>query len=185
MSKLKSWAGLISFLYLTGCQHQIQKRFESDIEQYAALMRLPLLVVGVAEGDSLVYFKSVGSSLQDTGIAITPNHMFPIASITKSFTAAAMQQMENEGIISLSDRIDHYPNAYFNENRWNQNTTIAHVLSHTSESQPVGSNFIYIGGKYNLAFNVFQQINAEIDTGAVTKPFTTEIQKRILDFQGT
>ena len=181
MTKLNFSLAIFLLLSFTGCQDRIQENFETDIVQYTELLRLPILVVGVAEGDSLIYFKALGSALNDTGTVITPDHMFPIASITKSFTATVMQQMEDKGIISLSDRIDRYPNAYFNQNRWNQNTTIAHVLSHTSESEPVGTNFIYNGGKYNVVFNVFQQINAEIDGGSVTKPFTMEIQKRILD----
>lgn len=146
--------------------------FSKSIEDYCRLLHLPALAVGVAEGDSLIYFKSVG--------AVGADDIFPIASLTKSFTAVALKQMEGEGKLSLQDPISKYPNQYFTPDRWTPQTTLGHLISHTSESNPPGSQFIYNGSKFNIVFNAFSTINKTRDSNDMTRPFTEEIQDRIL-----
>ena len=161
-------------------QAQTLNSFKNDVERYAHRLKLPTLAVGVAHGDSLIFFTSVGSATLEAGTSITPDHIFSIASLTKSFTSVVMQQLEGEGKLSLTDPIDKFPNRYFTKERWTRNTTLAHILSQTSESRPEGSNFVYNGGKYNIVFNAFEAINPPKDGESMTRPFTKEVERRIL-----
>jgi len=154
--------------------------FSKDIEDYYQLLHLPGLVVGVALDDSLIFFKGMGIANPLTNEPLTAEHIFPIASVTKSFTAVALKQMEGEGKLSLNDLISKYPNQYFTANRWNQQTTLGQLISQTAESNPPGSQFIYNGSKYNIVFNAFCAINKTKVANDMTRPFTEEIQQRIL-----
>ncbi|UPK68145.1 serine hydrolase domain-containing protein [Chitinophaga filiformis] len=154
--------------------------FSKSIEDYSQLLHLPGLVVGVALGDSLIFFKSIGTANDSTKEPLTADHIFPIASLTKSFTAVALEQMEGEGKLSLNDLISKYPNQYFTPARWNQQTTLAHLISQTAESDPPGTQFVYNGSKYNIAFNAFCAINKINIPNDIARPFTDEIQRRIL-----
>jgi CubicO group peptidase (beta-lactamase class C family) len=144
------------------------------------LLHLPGLAVGVALGDSLIFFKGMGTANPSTNEPLTADHIFPIASVTKSFTAIALKQMEGEGKLSLNDPISKYPNQYFTPARWNQQTTLGQLISQTAESAPPGSQFVYNGSKFNIVFNAFSAINKTNIPNDITRPFTDEIQKRIL-----
>lgn len=175
--------GLIAFVLLIGFQTtnaQLDNDFKTDIEKLAQSLKLPTLAVGVAKGDSLIFFDGIGSASTETEVLITADHIFGVASVTKSFTSVVLQQLEAEGKISLADSLNKYPNKYFTKDRWTDNTTLAHIISHTSESRPIGSNFVYNGGKYNLVFNVFATINPPIENESITRPFTKEVESRIL-----
>lgn len=169
---------LLFILQTTNAQSYVA--FKRDVENYAQLLKLPTLAVGVARGDSLIFFNGIGSASSETQVPITSDHIFTIASVTKSFTSVVLQQLEAEGKISLTDLIDKYPNKYFTKDRWTGKTTIAHILSHTSESNPIGTNFVYNGSKFNVVFNVFSKINTPIDTESISRPFTKEVEHRIL-----
>ncbi len=171
---------LLLLLIVQSIKAQTDAGFKKDVEEYARLLKLPTLAIGVAKGDSLIFFQAIGTASPGTQAPITPDHIFAIASVTKSFTSVVLQQLEAEGKISLSDRIDQYPNKYFTKDRWTNNTTLAHILSHTSESRPPGTNFVYNGGKYNIVFNAFASINPAADTESITRPFTKEVERRIL-----
>src|SRR3546814_885515 len=138
---------------------------------YCQLLRLPALAVGVARGDSLVFFKGVGTMGSHKDEPITADHAFPVAEVAETFTAIVLKQMEKEGKLSLEDPLSRYLNRFFNEARWDEETTLGHLVSHTSESVPHGSQFVYNDSKFNLVLNVF--IGAD-------KTVAEEIQRRIL-----
>lgn len=171
---------ILFFLLFNSLKGQLYSGFEKDIEQYAKHLGLPALAVGVAQGDRLIFFKGIGSAKPGINDPITEDHIFTIASVTKTFTSVVLQQMEEERKLSLNDRVDAFPNQYFNTNRWDANTTLAHVISHTSESDPIGVNFAYNGSKFNLVYNAFAKLNPVRNSEAVTRPFTREVEQRIL-----
>tara|TARA_R110002167_G_scaffold29771_4_gene99098 strand:+ start:480 stop:2105 length:1626 start_codon:yes stop_codon:yes gene_type:complete len=177
----KFFITFVVLFILQTLQAQTYVGFRADIENYAQSLQLPTLVVAVADADSLIFFKGIGSAKTETQVPITPDNIFSIASVTKSFTSVLLQQLEAEGRISLTDPIDRYPNKYFTKDRWTNNTTLAHIVSQTSESRPLGTNFVYNGSKYNIAFNAFAYINPPVDAESISRPFTMELERRILD----
>lgn len=172
---------LLALLYVSQkALAQAKGSFEKDVERYARMLDLPAYALGVAEGDKLLFFKSAGYADSAGKVAITRDHIFEIASVTKSLTSVVLQQLEQAGKLSLNDPVDKYPNRFFTRERWNTQTTLAHLVSHTAESRPVGSAFVYNGSKFNIVFNAFTAINPVDTTGELTRPFTMEIEKGIL-----
>ena len=74
----------------------------------------------------------VGYGLADVDgqIPITPETKFLIASVTKTFTAAAVMMLEEEGFLELNDPIGKYLKEYPPETA--SRITVHHLLSHTS-----------------------------------------------------
>ena len=180
MVYIRLFKTFLLLLILQAAKTQSYPEFKNDIENYAHSLKLPTLAVGVARGDSLIFFDGIGSASPGTQMTITSDHIFTVSSVTKSFTSVVLQQLEAEGKISLTDLIDKYPNKYFTRDRWTRETTLAHIISNTSESNPVGTNFVYNGSRYNIVFNVFSQINTPVDSESISRPFTKEVERRIL-----
>jgi CubicO group peptidase (beta-lactamase class C family) len=89
------------------------------------------------------------------------DHIFYVASLTKTFTAVMMMQYVQEKKISLDDYVLDYPflSVGFTSDRLiDPNVKLKHVISHTSEGKP-GDNFVYHGGRYNFVYGVFEKIS--------------------------
>ena len=154
--------------------------FNKDIQTYTQLLKIPAMAIGVAKGDSLVYFKGIGYANPDTKEPVNADHIFVISSLTKSITSVIMQQMEVEKKLRLNDLLNSFPNQYFTTDRWDDKTTLAHILSHTSESKPIGQGFVYNGGKFNMVYNAFKSVNKINVSDDIYRPYTYEVDTRII-----
>lgn len=65
-------------------------------------------VVLVAQGDRIVHRAGYGMSDQEAGITNTPDTSFLIGSLTKSFTAATVMQLAEDGKLDLKAPISRY-----------------------------------------------------------------------------
>ncbi|MCL2726771.1 MAG: beta-lactamase family protein [Bacteroidales bacterium] len=84
--------------------------------------------VAIAQGDRLVYSKSVGFSDVEQGMKASENSKYRIGSITKTFTAVLTLQAVEEGKLSLSETIDKFFPTIGNADK----ITIEHLLRHRS-----------------------------------------------------
>jgi D-alanyl-D-alanine carboxypeptidase len=64
---------------------------------------VPGLAVGVIAGDGLAWFKGYGARDFDTGEAVNELTLFRIGSVTKTFTATAIMQLRDAGLLGLDD----------------------------------------------------------------------------------
>jgi CubicO group peptidase (beta-lactamase class C family) len=79
--------------------------------------------------DDILLRKGYGSANVEWGIASIPETKYRIGSITKQFAAAAILQLEEKGLLSVSDSItEYYPEA---PESW-ASITIEHLLRHTA-----------------------------------------------------
>lgn len=85
--------------------------------------------------------KGYGLADVELGVAIQPEHVFRVASITKQFTAVAILQLVAQGKISLADQITKFFPDYPTQGK---TITVEHLLTHTSGMQSYSSkdNFI-------------------------------------------
>lgn len=180
MKKVLHSSVLVFSILLLSTNAYSQNSFESDIKKYATSISLPGLVVGVVKDGNLIFFKAMGKADSARMETITADHIFGIASLTKSFASVLFQKLEAEGKLSLADPIDKFPNKYFTKERWNTNTTLGHILSQTSESEPIGTGFAYNGSKYNLVYNALSSIYNLPDNDGVYRNFTQPIEEKIL-----
>ncbi len=89
----------------------------------------PGAAVGVQHGDRTRYLAGFGLADVEWGIAITPDTVFRIGSITKQFTAAAILLLVEDGRLGLDDPIQSVLRDYPAAER---GVTIRHLLNHTS-----------------------------------------------------
>lgn len=82
----------------------------------------------VAKGDRILLEEGYGMADYKNAIPNQPNTLFAIGSITKSFTALAIMQLQEKGLIDVNDPIS----KYLDGNRYGDEITIHHLLTHTS-----------------------------------------------------
>ncbi|KAH7127289.1 beta-lactamase/transpeptidase-like protein [Dactylonectria macrodidyma] len=83
---------------------------------------------------------------------VTSDTIFPIASMTKSFTGVCINRLRHEGKLSLDDLIvKHIPEAKSQDHVVATITTIADLLRHRTGLQ--GANNIWLGAQGELLFN--------------------------------
>ena len=91
---------------------------------------LPSLAAAVVRGGSPVWEGAVGLADCEAGIEATPAMQYRVGSITKTFTAVALMQLRDEGLIDLDDRLDlHLPGVAHGS------ATLRRMLSHLSGLQ--------------------------------------------------
>jgi len=81
------------------------------------------------------YEKFWGSKELGTGEKPDGETIFGLASVTKSFTALAIMQMEERGILNLDDPVSKYVPEFTNKNQ--KTVTIRHLLSHSGGFFPL------------------------------------------------
>ena len=88
----------------------------------------PGVVVLITRGDSVLFRGARGAANIELGVALSSNHVFHIASITKMFTAAMIMKLAEMGKLSLDDPLARFlpdfPGA--------EGMTIRQLLSHTA-----------------------------------------------------
>ncbi len=92
--------------------------------------RLPSVSAAVAKDGEVVWAEAVGLANCEDGVEATPDHQYRIGSITKTFTAAAVMQLCDEGKLDLDDRLEqHIPESPHGS------PTLRRMLSHLSGLQ--------------------------------------------------
>ena len=102
---------------------------EVYIQNLMAEKKIPGLVVGVFDKDSILFKKAYGlADLSNLG-PVREETTFEIASITKQFTASAILLLQQDGKLNIDDSIHKYmPES---PESWKA-ITIKHLLNHTS-----------------------------------------------------
>lgn len=104
------------------------------IEEQLAYQQLPGLAIGVVYDQELVWAKGYGFSDLDEQIAVTPETLFRIGSVTKVFTATAVLQLRDAGKLRLDDPITHHLPDFKIENPFPNAPaiTVWNLLTHTA-----------------------------------------------------
>jgi D-alanyl-D-alanine carboxypeptidase len=110
-----------------------RSEFTAAVDALAAeaMQRGPIagLSVAVFEGGQPVLAKGYGSADVEAGVAATADTSYPIASVSKHFTAAAILRLADQGKLGLDDPLSRFfPSA----RRAIGELTIRHLLDHTS-----------------------------------------------------
>jgi CubicO group peptidase (beta-lactamase class C family) len=70
--------------------------------------RLPSVAAAVVRGGELIWAAAVGMASYEDGVEATPELQYRVGSITKTFTATAVMQLRDAGLLDLDDRLgDH------------------------------------------------------------------------------
>lgn len=89
----------------------------------------PGATILVAKGGKPIFRKAFGMANLEHHVAMTPEHVFEIGSITKQFTAVAILMLMEKGKLALEDPITKYIENY---PMHGHTITVHHLLTHTS-----------------------------------------------------
>jgi CubicO group peptidase (beta-lactamase class C family) len=129
----------LAIVILVGCCAHAQSQLSPDliekIDKVAtdtlAKTGVPSASIAIVKDGQVVYVKAYGDARTDPKTPATPQMRYSIGSISKQFTAAAILLLQEQGKLSLDDKVAKYvPNL----TRANE-VTIRQLLSHTSGYQ--------------------------------------------------
>ena len=122
---------LISFTLLLSFSNQAQiiESQIDDILNASYKANEPGATALVYKNGNVIYRKGFGSANLELGVAMKPEHVFEIGSITKQFTAIAILMLEEQGKLKVEDEITKYIPDY---PTLGKTITIHQLLNHTS-----------------------------------------------------
>ncbi|MRG43499.1 serine hydrolase [Chitinophaga sp. SYP-B3965] len=87
--------------------------------------------VAVVERDKIIYAKGFGYRDVEKKLPVTPNTQFAIGSCTKSFTAALIGSLNQEGLVDIDKPVREYlPALKFYNNEMNEQITLRDMMCH-------------------------------------------------------
>jgi CubicO group peptidase (beta-lactamase class C family) len=111
--------------------------FEAFAARLVEEQDIPGLALMLAEGGQPAYFKGFGQRDRAAGLPVTEHTLFGIGSITKSFTAVAIMQLQEAGRLSVEDPLGrHVPELDIAGMKGANPIRLSHLLAHTSGMPP-------------------------------------------------
>jgi len=96
-----------------------------------AQWKVPGLAIAVVKDGKVVFAKGYGVRKAGGKDAVDENTVFPIASVTKTFTVTGLAMLVDEGKLKWSDRVrKHLPGFRLHDDDVTQNVTLADLVSH-------------------------------------------------------
>jgi CubicO group peptidase (beta-lactamase class C family) len=105
---------------------------DSVLEEIVTSWGIPGLGVGIVQEEEIVYARGFGVQSLETGVPVSPETLFCVASVSKCFTASAVMQLVEAGEIDLDVPIVAYLPYFELDDEHYAKITIRQMLSHTS-----------------------------------------------------
>ena len=104
---------------------------DAQFEQVLKDWKAAGFAVAVVEKDKLIYAKGFGYRDVEKKLPVTPNTLFAIGSVTKSFTSSLLGLLQKEGKVELDKpAVQYLPDLHFYNNNMNNSITLRHMMSH-------------------------------------------------------
>jgi len=108
--------------------NNLQAYVESLVEKH----QVPAISLAIWHNNRL-YRAATGVLNKETGVAVTPDSIFQIGSITKVFTACLVMQLVDEGRVELDRPVKHYlPDFQIADPGATKTITVRQLLNHTN-----------------------------------------------------
>lgn len=107
-------------------------RLDGVLQEIVTRWGVPGMGVGIVENGEIAYTRGFGVQSLETGVPVTPDSLFCIASITKCFVATAVMQLVEQGRLHLDAPLVQYlPDFRLDDDRYTH-IILRQILSHTS-----------------------------------------------------
>jgi len=95
---------------------------------------MPGLMLSIVTKDSILYSGGLGYSNLENKVKATGSTLFHMNSVTKMFTALAIQKLITEGKLNLNDKLKSIAPEIVFENSWESThpVRVVHLLEHTA-----------------------------------------------------
>jgi len=121
------------------------KAFELYAEGLLERQGVPGAAVAASRNGAVVYARGFGSADVERGIPADPDTVFGIASVTKSFTAAAIMRLADTGRLTVEDPVLEYLPEFRMPRADAAAIRIHHFLTHTPGFPPLPSRWYAFG----------------------------------------
>jgi CubicO group peptidase (beta-lactamase class C family) len=115
----------------------------------------PGVTVLVARGDQLLYKGARGAASIELGVAMQPDHLLRVGSVTKQFAAAALLKQIDDGKAKLDDPLSRFLPDFPNGNK----ITLLQLLNHTSGVKSYTGISGYMGNPVRRDLSTVELIN--------------------------
>ncbi|MBX3102790.1 MAG: beta-lactamase family protein [Bacteroidetes bacterium] len=132
--------------------------FEQRLERMRQDFGIPGMSGAIIFNDQIVWTRGFGYADLEREIPVTAETPFHVASITKTFAAAAVMQLVAQGKVQLDDPVAHYGVPLPPQ------VLVRHLLTHTSNGSVPGEYFAYDGNRYSYLDEVVR-IASGLDLG--------------------
>ena len=113
-------------------ENALTKRIDTYLTETVVRLKIPGLTIAVTRNDSVIYSRAFGYTNIDTKRPMKPEHVFHWASVSKTFVATAIMQLEEKGRVNLDEKLITYLPYFKQKDPDYKNITIRQMLNHTS-----------------------------------------------------
>ncbi len=106
-------------------------RLSTVIERNREALNLPGLAIGVTNRERLLFEGEYGWRNREAKTSVTPDTLFQIGSISKSFSSMVFLQLQEEGVLDINDPVTQYLPWFEVQSEFSP-ITLRHLLSHTA-----------------------------------------------------
>lgn len=172
MKRLALALSLFVLAFCTATDARRVRSFEHEADELRNMLHIPGMSAAIVANQKVVWTRGFGYADLEQKVPATPDTLYSIASVTKTFGSTLLMQLVEKGEVALDEPIAHYPLSRYAAAITDERVQIRHILSHTSEGTP-GEQFSYNGGLYDAITGVIEK-----KYGA---PFRDVLTRRILD----
>jgi CubicO group peptidase (beta-lactamase class C family) len=144
--------------------------FEKQVDVLRSRLKIPALSVVILENQKIFWIRGFGFADLENRIPATPDTLYSIASLTKTFGATLIMQLVERGKLDLDEPASHYSSDFKDDS-----VKIKHLLSHTSAVVP-GQRFQYDGQRFHYLTAVIEK--------KFGKPFVNVVVETFFDRLG-
>lgn len=133
---------------------EVFDKYHESIPQRMKKHKIPGLSIAVVDRDGILWSAGFGRTGRGKQ-PVTPETLFSIQSMSKTFTATAVMFAVQDGLVDLDTPITEYLPEFTVKSRWEDNPqqkmTLRHLLTHTAgftHEAPVGNNLDTLYGSF-------------------------------------
>jgi len=130
MKKIFVLVLLAAVFYLSGFSKL--SSFENYLNDQMRKQDIPALSVLIFKNSDILYQKYLGKADVEKNTSLSAEHVFLIASVSKTITATALMQLYDKGLFKLDDPINDYLDFDVKNPDSNEEITFKMLLTHTS-----------------------------------------------------
>ena len=144
-------------------QEEIIANIENVIEQVRADWKIPGMGVSIYKDGKIILSKGYGVKSLETGVPTDTHTLYQIGSVSKSFTAAVLASLVDEGLLSWEDRVkDHLPDFEMYDPWVTENIQVKDLTSHrTGLRDDIGTYLGNLGYDRDDIYQMFRLIKPE------------------------
>jgi CubicO group peptidase (beta-lactamase class C family) len=148
------------------------KSFERDVDQLRRTLHIPGMSAAIVKDQKVLWTGGFGYADLENRVPATPDTLYHVASVTKTFGSTLVLQLVEKGQVSLDEPIAPYTPSRYSGTITDPRVQIRHILSHTSAGTP-GDQFAYNGNLYDAVTPVIEKKYGASFRDVITQRFST------------